>query len=61
MPTYLNTPYPTHTARLVVDEAGVPQYQSDEWYRFEVIVPKAFAESEKSAGILQVISLIVVI
>mmetsp|Transcript_6422 Transcript_6422/g.10514 ORF Transcript_6422/g.10514 Transcript_6422/m.10514 type:complete len:673 (-) Transcript_6422:142-2160(-) len=53
MPTYLNTPYPTHTARLVLDETGAPVYQSDEWYRFEVIVPKAFAESEKSAGILQ--------
>lgn len=54
MPTYLNTPYPTHTARLVLDGAGRPVYQSDEWYRFEVIVPKAFAEAEKSAGILQV-------
>ena len=53
MPTYLNTPYPTHTARLVLDNAGVPVYQSDEWYRFEVIVPKAFNDTEKSAGILQ--------
>ena len=55
MPTYLNTPYPTHTARLVLNESGgsTPVYQSDEWYRFEVIVPKAFAELEQSAGILQ--------
>lgn len=49
----LNTPYPTHTARLVTDESGTPQYQGDEWFRFEVVVPKAFVESEQSAGILQ--------
>lgn len=53
MPTYLNTHKPIPSARLVLDNNSRPIFQSYEWYRFEVIVPKAFVEEPGSAGILQ--------
>jgi hypothetical protein len=53
MPTYLNTHKPIPSARLVLDENAHAVYQGDQWYEFEVIVPKKFVDQPKSVGILQ--------
>lgn len=53
MPTYLNTHKPIPSARLVLDDEDKPVFQGFQWYNFEVVVPKAFMESPRSAGIMQ--------
>ena len=53
MPLYLNTHKPEKYARLVLDEQMQPVFQGFAWFDFEVVVPSAFADSPRSAGILQ--------
>lgn len=53
MPLYLNTHKPEKHARLVLDEHMRPVFQGYAWFDFEVVVPSAFADTPRSAGVLQ--------